>query len=132
MDLQIENETDPSYQLHLYITDKHLVGEWRTDYPQLYQYEVYEKKHSIQSAYWGGYIRHNFIQRRIYSQQKQFVENQYVTENHAIMMYEPLLACNSEKSQSRLLSSRKNKERYAIRSIRYGEVDEFHAARTNL
>ncbi|MGH1019686.1 VanW family protein [Bacillus mycoides] len=98
LDLQIKNETDQSYQLHLYITDKHLVGEWRTAYPQLYQYEVYEKEHSIQSAYWGGYIRHNVIQRRVYSQQKQFVEDQYVTENHAIMMYEPLLAYNNEES----------------------------------
>ncbi|MEH7649520.1 vancomycin resistance protein, partial [Bacillus toyonensis] len=24
--------------------------------------------------------------------------DQYVTENHAIMMYEPLLACNNEES----------------------------------
>lgn len=99
LDLQIKNETDQSYQLHLYITDKHLVGEWRVAYPQLYQYEVYEKEHSIQSAYWGGYIRHNVIQRRVYNQQKQFIEDQYVTENHAIMMYEPLLAYNNEESE---------------------------------
>ena len=42
--LQIKNETDQPYQLHLYMTDEHLVGEWRTVYPQLYQYEVYEKR----------------------------------------------------------------------------------------
>jgi vancomycin resistance protein VanW len=99
LDLQIKNETDQSYQLHLYITDKHLVGEWRVTHPQLYQYEVYEKEHSIQSAYWGGYIRHNVIQRSVYNQQKQFIEDQYVTENHAIMMYEPLLAYNNEEGE---------------------------------
>ncbi len=99
LDLQIKNETDQSYQLHLYITDKHLVGEWRISHPQLYQYEVYEKEHSIQSAYWGGYIRHNVIQRKVYTQQKQFIEDQYVTENHAIMMYEPLLAYNNEEGE---------------------------------
>ena len=35
------------------MTDEYLVGEWRTVYPQLYQYEVYEKEHSIQPAYWA-------------------------------------------------------------------------------
>lgn len=99
LDLQIKNETDQAYQLHLYMTDKHLVGEWRTAYPQLYQYEVYEKEHAIKPAYWGGYIRRNVIHRRVFNQQKQFVEDQYVTENHAIMMYEPLLSYSSGKSE---------------------------------
>ncbi|KEK24175.1 VanW family protein [Bacillus gaemokensis] len=97
LDLQIKNDTNQDYQLYLYMTDEHLVGEWRTAHPQLYQYEVYEKEHAIESAYWGDYIRHNVIHRKVYNQQKQFVEDQYVTENHAIMMYEPLLAYNSEK-----------------------------------
>ena len=70
---------------------------------QLYQYEVYEKEHSIQPAYWGGYIRHNVIQRKVYNQQKQLIEDQYVTENHAIMMYEPLLACNNENSSNMVI-----------------------------
>ena len=99
LDLQIKNETDQAYQLHLYMTDEHLVGEWRTAYPQLYQYEVYEKEHAIKPAYWGGYIRRNVIHRRVFNQQKQFVEDQYVTENHAIMMYEPLLSYSSGKSE---------------------------------
>ncbi|WP_179865815.1 VanW family protein, partial [Bacillus pseudomycoides] len=73
LDLQIKNETDQAYQLHLYVTDEHLVGEWRTAYPQLYQYEVYEKEHAIKPAYWGGYIRCNVIHRRAFNQQKQFV-----------------------------------------------------------
>ncbi|WP_459501214.1 VanW family protein [Bacillus sp. C1] len=98
LDLQIKNETDQAYQLHLYVTDEHLVGEWRTAYPQLYQYEVYEKEHAIKPAYWGSYIRRNVIHRKVFNQQKQFVEDQYVTENHAIMMYEPLLAYSSGKS----------------------------------
>lgn len=99
LDLQIKNETDQAYQLYLYVTDEHLVGEWRTAYPQLYQYEVYEKEHAIKPAYWGGYIRRNVIHRRVFNQQKQFVEDQYVTENHAIMMYEPLLSYSSGKSE---------------------------------
>jgi len=71
----------------------------RTVFLQLYQYEVYEKEHAIQPAYWVGYIRHNVIQRRVYNQQKQFIEDQYVTENHAIMMYEPFLFCKNENSE---------------------------------
>lgn len=39
------------------------------------------------------------IQRKVYNQQKQLIEDRYVTENHAIMMYEPLLACNNENSE---------------------------------
>ncbi|EEL33920.1 Vancomycin B-type resistance protein vanW [Bacillus cereus Rock3-28] len=39
------------------------------------------------------------IQRRVYNQQKQFIEDQYVTENHAIMMYEPFLVCKNENSE---------------------------------
>ena len=30
LDLQIKNETSEPYQLHLFLTDSHLVGEWRT------------------------------------------------------------------------------------------------------
>lgn len=96
LDLQIKNETDTPYQLYLYLTDTHLVGEWRTVMEPLYTYEVYEKEHAITPAYWGGYLRHNTIYRRVFNRQKQLVDDQYITENHAIMMYEPLLEGTAE------------------------------------
>jgi len=98
LDLQIKNETNQAYQLHLYLTDTHLVGEWMAAEPALYSYEVYEKQHAITPAYWGGYLRHNEIYRRIYNRQNKLVGDEYITENHAIMMYEPLLENNEGKA----------------------------------
>ena len=42
IDLQIHNNTDQPYQLLVYLTDKHLAGEWKTDRKPEYTYEVYE------------------------------------------------------------------------------------------
>ncbi|OXT15419.1 vancomycin resistance protein [Bacillus sp. OG2] len=91
LDLQITNHTEEPYQLILYLTDEYLCGEWRTVSEPLYTYMVYERSHAITPAYWGGYVRHNEIFRRSYNRQGRLYEDEYVTENHAIMMYEPLL-----------------------------------------
>ncbi len=96
LDLQITNHTENTYQLHLYLTDTHLVGEWRSEQAPLQSYEVYEKEHWITPAYWGGYLRHNLIHRKVFNRQKQQIDDEYVTENHAIMMYEPLLESQKE------------------------------------
>ena len=91
LDLQIKNETKEPYQLHLFLTDSHLVGEWRTSVEPLYTYAIYEKEHSITPAYWGGYLRKNTIYRNKLNREKHLVADEYITENHAIMMYDPLL-----------------------------------------
>lgn len=92
LDLQIKNETNHAYQLILYLTDTHLVGEWRAVVPSTRSYKVYEKDHWITSTHWGGYIRHNRIFRKVYNLENALIDDEFVTENHAIMMYEPLLA----------------------------------------
>ncbi|WP_059172731.1 VanW family protein [Bacillus sp. FJAT-27445] len=97
LDLQIKNGTDVPYQLHVRLTDSHLVGEWRCNEPPLYNYRIYEKEHSITPAYWGGYIRHNELWRKVYNRQHKLVHEEFVTENNAIMMYEPLLEQQSVK-----------------------------------
>ncbi|WP_232697700.1 VanW family protein [Brevibacillus daliensis] len=91
LDLRIKNETNQPYQLILTITDGHLVGEWRAMQPLSYQYEIYEKNHLIEPAFWGGYIRSNQLFRRLYSFDGFLIDDQFITENHALMMYEPLL-----------------------------------------
>ncbi|QED46585.1 VanW family protein [Cytobacillus dafuensis] len=91
LDLQIKNETNHSYQLIVYLSDTHLVGEWRSDTPPIRAYEVYEQAHLITQEYWGGYVRHNRIHRKIFNKEKVQIDDEFVTENHAIMMYEPLL-----------------------------------------
>lgn len=97
LDLQIKNETDQPYQLIVYLTDTHLAGEWRSNAPPLRKYEVYEKEHWITREYWGGYVRHNIICRKVYTPEDELIDDEYITENHAIMMYEPML---TEKTKS--------------------------------
>lgn len=96
LDLQITNNTDQPYQLVLYLTDTHLVGEWRADNPATRNYEVYEKDHLISLEYWGGYVRHNSIYRRIYNIQNELIDDEFITQNHAIMMYEPMLTTSRD------------------------------------
>jgi vancomycin resistance protein VanW len=95
LDLQIKNETKTTYQLVINLTDTHLVGEWRADVPQTRTYEVYEKEHWITQEYWGGYARHNKIHRKVFNLNQEWIDDEYITENNAIMMYEPLLTDGS-------------------------------------
>jgi len=36
-------------------------------------------------------MRHNVIRRRVFDTDNKQVEDDFITENHAIMMYEPML-----------------------------------------
>jgi vancomycin resistance protein VanW len=92
IDLQITNTTANSYQLRLRIDGEFLVGEWRADAPPRYSYRVVERDHAIRTEWWGGYSRHNvlFRQRRDLETGTEMAE-EFITENHAIMMYAPLL-----------------------------------------
>jgi len=95
-DLMIKNNTDQAFQLILALDDSYLTGCWMAVRPPDYTYEVYEKVHAIRSQYWSGYTRHNLICRKKYGMDGQLLEDQPITENHAIMMYAPLLADNGE------------------------------------
>ncbi|ABR47625.1 VanW family protein [Alkaliphilus metalliredigens QYMF] len=91
LDLQIKNETNYNYQLVVYLTDTDLIGEWRVEVPPTRRYEVYEKEHWITHEFWGGYLRHNKIHRKVYNLENELIDDEFITENHAIMMYEPML-----------------------------------------
>jgi vancomycin resistance protein VanW len=91
IDLQIRNDTNQTFYLHLHLTDTHLVGEWWSDQPPTRTYHVYEKEHRIIQAPWGGYIRYNQIWRKIFDTSGDLIDDQFLLENHAIMMYSPLL-----------------------------------------
>jgi len=97
LDLQIYNGTEVTYQLHVYLTEEHLIGEWRTTNPAERKYAVYEKKHWITHEGWGGYVRHNVLYRKVYNLNHEILDDQHITENHAIMMYQPLLSEGSKK-----------------------------------
>lgn len=91
-DLQIYNDTDSTYQLRLYLDNDYLNGEWRATEPSSFKYEVYEKKHWITHEFWGGYIRNNEIYRRSFDENGNMLMDEYISENHAVMMYSPLLS----------------------------------------
>ena len=90
-DLQIFNNSNDIYQLVVHLTDDNLIGEWRCTRPAIYTYEVYEKNHSITANFWGGYTRNNTIYRKIYNTNGELIKDEFVTENHATMMYNPLI-----------------------------------------
>ena len=90
-DLMIRNDTGQDFQLCLRVGETHLQGEWRAMRPPERRYEVVERDARIDQAAWGGYIRHNALYRDVYDLQGNFLEEQFLFTNDAIMMYSPLL-----------------------------------------
>lgn len=39
----------------------------------------------------GGYVRRNVLHRRVYNQEGEQINDEFITENNALMMYSPLL-----------------------------------------
>lgn len=91
LDLQIANRTTQPFQLHVYLNDTHLVGEWRSDMPPTRTYVIIEKEHEIHPSIWGGYERKNELYRDVYTLEGEWVEQEWLTQNRAYLMYEPLL-----------------------------------------
>jgi vancomycin resistance protein VanW len=93
IDLQVRNDTARNYQLRVQPDGDWLRGAWVCEGPAQYRYEVTEKEHTIKMEYWGGYSRHNEIWRNKFDVVTgAMVDEEFVTANHAIMMYEPLLS----------------------------------------
>ena len=90
-DLMIRNETELTFQLTLKITDTHLHGAWASNCQPAYTYEVYEKSHVMQSEFWGGYTRHNLLYRKKCNADGLVTDDEFIVENHAIMMYSPYI-----------------------------------------
>lgn len=95
IDLQLRNDTADTFQIDLWLDDEYLNGAIRSDRPAEYKYEVYETDHLIKMQPWGRYTRHNRIWQRKTSLMDGMTTEKLVTENHAIMMYNPLLTTGS-------------------------------------
>jgi len=91
IDLQLKNNTPNTYRINLWLDDEYLNGELLTDSPCKYKFEVYETDHLIKQQWWGGYTRHNKIWKKKIEIATNETTDELVTENHAIMMYNPLL-----------------------------------------
>jgi vancomycin resistance protein VanW len=91
IDLQLRNNTDSVFQIRLWMDDEYLHGELFSDRPAEFEYEIFETDHLMKLQPWGGYTRHNRILRRTTNLTDGMSHEELITENHAIMMYEPLL-----------------------------------------
>lgn len=90
-DLMIRNDTSYPFQLKIWFSDTELFGSWRANIKPTETYKVYEKEHYIKREWFGKYSRHNFLYRKVYDLSGNEIGDEYITENHALMMYEPLL-----------------------------------------
>lgn len=97
-DLVVKNETSLTFQLCLRVTDTDLEGQWRSSSKPYYTFEVYEKEHHITHEYWGGYTRNNVLYRKTVRTDGTAILDEFVSENHAIMMYAPFLK-SGEKAE---------------------------------
>jgi len=91
IDLQLRNDTTDNFQINLWLDAEYLNGEIRSDRESEFDYEIFETDHLIKMQPWGGYTRHNRIWRRRTTKIDGMVNEELVTENNAIMMYNPLL-----------------------------------------
>ncbi|MDC7224885.1 MAG: VanW family protein [Spirochaetales bacterium] len=89
-DLQFRNDSVEPFRLSLKLEEGFLKGEWQTEAATGWTYEVYEKKHWISQGWAGSYIRNNILHRRCF-REGELSHDEYLTENHALMMYSPLL-----------------------------------------
>jgi vancomycin resistance protein VanW len=98
LDLQIYNSSTHIFQLLISFQNDHLTGEWRSSAPAEYSYQIYEAYHEITSDLWGRYLRHNRLHRRVFDANMMQIGDEFITENHALMMYEPLLTTSLKSS----------------------------------
>ena len=97
-DLMVRNDTELTFQLHVEVGEAYLGGAWLSDRQQQYRYEIVEREHFFKSEYWGGFSRHNELYRKRLTLDGEIVDEEYITENHALMMYSPFLADSSYKT----------------------------------
>ena len=91
-DLMIRNDTNDTYQLHLWLDDHYLNGEWLVSSPPKYSYEIVERNHEMKSEYWGGYSRNNEIYQQQFNVNVELVGETLIVKNAAVMMYPPFLS----------------------------------------
>lgn len=92
IDLQIRNDTRQTFQMGVRLSETDLHGVIRSDAAPAFRYEVFESEHFMRHEPWGGYSRHNRIMRRVFERSAgKLLREEPVTENHALMMYQPFV-----------------------------------------
>ena len=91
IDLQIKNDTKSDFQINIWLEEKYVHGSICSSNALNVDYRIFETDHKFELQWWGGYTRHNKIWREITPKEEGEVKTELVTENHAVMMYNPLL-----------------------------------------
>ena len=94
IDLGLRNDTQTTFRLALRVGEQNLEGAILANAPATCRYEVYEKVHLMRLEAWGGYTRHNALWRRQCAPDGTLLQDAPLVENHAVMMYSPLLEEN--------------------------------------
>lgn len=89
-DLVIRNNTNQPFQLQAAIDDTTIKASWVSDRLPQYKYEMYEKQSTITNEKWGGQTRHNIVHRKIFNLEGAQIADEFVAENHALVMYSDL------------------------------------------
>jgi vancomycin resistance protein VanW len=91
IDLMIQNNTPSDFQLIINVGEEFLMGEWRAEVPPACEYQVIEKNHKIVAEYWGGYTRSNQLFRRTLGFDGTVLDEVWIADNNAVMMYAPFI-----------------------------------------
>ena len=91
MDLNIQKNI---YQLIIKIVDNYLMINIYSDAMKYLNFNIYESYHEIKHTSWGRYVRNNEVRRKIFDLNGNIIDDQYLFENNALMMYDPLLTGN--------------------------------------
>jgi vancomycin resistance protein VanW len=95
IDLQLKNDTLSPIQINLNLSKTQLEGTICTGFPIENEYQIIERAHKFELQWWGGYTRHNQIWRKVINKVSLKETEELITENHAIMMYNPLIDCSN-------------------------------------
>ncbi len=89
LDFQLTNHTADTFQIRLWLTEAHLVGELRVDRPPKYRYHVYERNHRFLCD-GSAYFRRNEIWRRAVNRSTGITERrELISSNFGRVLYEP-------------------------------------------
>ncbi len=96
LDLEVKNNTQNQYQIILFLKGWYLHWKILSDNNMLYKYEIIEKNHKILHLNKWIYTRHNEIYRKKISLNWELLWEEFITENNAFMMYNPIIAYNKK------------------------------------
>lgn len=89
LDLQFYNPTDKTFQINIWLTDKHLKGEILADKQSLYSYSIIEKNHAfIKDKRSNTYFRKNDIYRKQFDKHNgNLLQEELICKNYCEVKY---------------------------------------------